>query len=94
VTEVASAEEALQILESGQDVDILITDHAMPGMTGAQLVSEVNIRWPTLPVVLATGYAEIQEDLSDGATRLSKPYDRLGLTEAIAKAVEDRRVHA
>ena len=94
VTEVASAEEALEILESGQEVDILITDHAMPGMTGAQLVSEVNIRWPTLPVVLATGYAEIQEDLSDGATRLSKPYDRLGLTEAIAKAVEDRRVHA
>ncbi|MFC3651274.1 PAS domain S-box protein [Dyella humi] len=94
VTEVASAEEALQILEDGSDVDMLITDHAMPGMTGAQLVSEVNIRWPALPVVLATGYAEIPTDLSDGATRLSKPYDRMGLAKAIAKAMEDRRVKA
>jgi FixJ family two-component response regulator len=57
-------------------------------------VSEVNIRWPALPVVLATGYAEIPTDLSDGATRLSKPYDRAGLAEAIAKAMEDRRVKA
>jgi len=93
VTEVASAEEALLVLETRLDIDMLITDHAMPGMTGAQLVGEVNIRWPALPVVLATGYAEIPGDLSDGATRLSKPYDRLGLVDAIAKAVEDRRVH-
>jgi PAS domain S-box-containing protein len=94
VIEVASAEEALQILEGRTDVDMLITDHAMPGMTGAQLVSEANIRWPALPVVLATGYAEIPTDLSDGATRLSKPYDRTGLAEAISKAMEDRRVKA
>lgn len=94
VTEAASAEEALRILEAHEDVDMLITDHAMPGMTGAQLVSEVNIRWPALPVVLATGYAEIPTDLSDGATRLSKPYDRMGLIEAISKAMEDRRVKA
>ena len=94
VIEVASAEEALQILEGRTDVDMLITDHAMPGMTGAQLVSEANIRWPALPVVLATGYAEIPTDLSDGATRLSKPYDRTGLAEAISKAMEDRRIKA
>lgn len=93
VTEVESAEEALPVLETRPDIDILITDHAMPGMTGAQLIGEVNIRWPALPVVLATGYAEIPGDLSDGATRLSKPYDRLGLVNAIAKAMEDRRVH-
>lgn len=94
VSELASAEEALSYLESHPDVDMLITDHAMPGMTGAQLVAEVNIRWPALPVVLATGYAEIPADLSDGATRLSKPYDRAGLLGAIAKAMEDRRVRA
>jgi PAS domain S-box-containing protein len=94
VTEVASADDALRVLETHDDIDMLITDHAMPGMTGAQLVSEVNIRWPSLPVVLATGYAEIPTDLSDGATRLSKPYDRMGLVDAISKAMEDRRVKA
>jgi PAS domain S-box-containing protein len=91
VIEVPSAEDALRVLQGGQ-VDMLITDHAMPGMTGAQLVGEVNIRWPTLPVVLATGYAEIPADLSDGATRLSKPYDRTGLADAIRKALEDRKI--
>lgn len=94
VIEAASAEEALHILERDPDVDLLITDHAMPGMTGAQLISEVNIRWPRLPVVLATGYAEIPADLSDGATRLGKPYDRADLTEAIQKAMEDRGIQA
>ena len=93
VSEVPSAEEALLHLENDADVDLLITDHAMPGMTGAQLVGEVNIRWPALPVVLATGYAEIPADLSDGATRLAKPYDRAGLLQAIAKAMEDRQLH-
>ncbi|RDS79138.1 PAS domain-containing sensor histidine kinase [Dyella monticola] len=92
VIEAASAEEALHALENHTGVDMLITDHAMPGMTGAQLVGEVNIRWPALPVVLATGYAEIPTDLSDGATRLTKPYDRAGLALAINKAMEDRRV--
>jgi PAS domain S-box-containing protein len=94
VEEVASAEDALKLLENQPDVDLLITDHAMPGMTGSQLVSEVNVRWPALPVVLATGYAEIPTDLSDGATRLPKPYDRTGLVEAIMKAMGDRQVHA
>jgi PAS domain S-box-containing protein len=94
VTELTSAEEALQFLGSRRDVDLLITDHAMPGMTGAQLIGEVNIRWPALPVVLATGYAEIPTDLSDGATRLPKPYDRGDLMMAIGKAMHDRRVQA
>ncbi|GLQ89989.1 histidine kinase [Dyella flagellata] len=94
VIELASAEEALRVLENQDRVDLLITDHAMPGMTGAQLVEEVNIRWPALPIVLATGYAEIPTDLSDGATRLAKPYDRADLAEAITKAMDDRSVQA
>ncbi|RUL66052.1 PAS domain S-box protein [Dyella dinghuensis] len=83
VIEVSSAEEAIAVLEGVNDVDVLLTDHAMPGMTGAQLTNEANIRWPALPVVLASGYAEIQEDLSDGAIRLTKPYGRDDLIRAI-----------
>jgi len=94
VTEASSADDALKLLEKHDDVDMLITDHAMPGMTGAQLVGEVNVRWPTLPVVLATGYAEIPIDLSDGATRLTKPYDRGDLVHAISRAMNDRQVQA
>lgn len=81
--EVSSAAEALSVLEGANEVDVLLTDHAMPGMTGAQLTNEVNIRWPDLPVVLASGYAEIQENLTDGAIRLTKPYGRDDLIRAI-----------
>jgi PAS domain S-box-containing protein len=81
--EVSSAKEALSLLEGTNDIDLLLTDHAMPGMTGAQLTNEASIRWPELPVVLASGYAEIQEDLSVSAIRLRKPYGRDDLIRAI-----------
>lgn len=81
--EASSAEEALSLLEGANDIDLLLTDHVMPGMTGAQLTNEANIRWPNLPVVLASGFGEIQEDLSDGAIRLAKPYGRDDLIRAI-----------
>jgi CheY-like chemotaxis protein len=81
--EAPSAEEALSLLEGANDIDLLLTDHVMPGMTGAQLTNEANIRWPNLPVVLASGFGEIQEDLSDGAIRLAKPYGRDDLIRAI-----------
>ena len=92
VIETASAEDALRVLEDQGEVDVLLTDHAMPGMTGAQLIGEVKRRWPALPVVLATGYAETSTGLSDIATRLNKPYGRADLTAAIAKALEARRL--
>jgi PAS domain S-box-containing protein len=88
--EAASAEEALNALDHSDDIDLLLTDHAMPGMTGAQLTNEVNIRWPELPVVLASGFAEIQEDLSDGAIRLAKPYGRDDLIRAINEVLNRR----
>jgi CheY-like chemotaxis protein len=36
-----------------------MTDQAMPGMTGTQLVAEIRASWPDLPVVIATGYPEL-----------------------------------
>lgn len=91
--EVSSAAEALSVLEGANDVDLLLTDHAMPGMTGAELTNEANIRWPELPVVLASGYAEIQEDLSDGAIRLPKPYGRDDLIRAINEVLGKHAAH-
>ncbi len=85
--EVPSAEEAISVLESDHDINMLLTDHAMPGMTGAQLTNEVNIRWPGLPVMLASGFAEIHEEISDKAIRLPKPYGRDDLIRAINEAL-------
>ncbi|MDR6659041.1 signal transduction histidine kinase [Tardiphaga robiniae] len=87
VTEAHSAREALQLLEGGLVADLLITDHAMPDMTGSELAHEVRRRSPSLPVLLATGFAELEGDDVAALPRLSKPYTQDQLSRAIASLV-------
>ncbi|MGE4044044.1 MAG: response regulator [Acetobacteraceae bacterium] len=49
---------ALVRLDHGERPDVLVTDFAMPGMTGASLIEEARRRMPNLPVLLMTGYAD------------------------------------
>ena len=74
VIEANSAKRALEILDGGQTVDLLITDHAMPEMTGIELAEVAQARWPNLPVLLATGFADLPAGQSLRIPRLSKPY--------------------
>ena len=50
---------ALDILRSEQPLDLMVTDHVMPGMTGVELAAASREVRPSLPILLATGYAEI-----------------------------------
>jgi len=81
-----SAEEALKLLENGQLPDILITDHAMPHMTGAELVETVSQKFRDIAVLLATGYAGLPEGLCPDVVRLAKPFSQEELQDKIAKA--------
>ena len=56
-----SGAEALRLLKEKSDIDLLITDQAMPGMTGSELAAAVRSQWPDLPIIIATGYAELPE---------------------------------
>jgi signal transduction histidine kinase/ActR/RegA family two-component response regulator len=87
VVEAASGSTALQILRAGTVVDIVVTDQAMPGMTGTQLAAAIRATWPELPVVLATGYAELPSDGEPELPRLDKPYGQDSLAAAIARLV-------
>ncbi|WP_313607075.1 PAS domain S-box protein [Rhizobium sp.] len=89
----SSGEEALVALRTGVLPDVVITDHAMPSMTGARLCQEIHARYPTLPIVLATGYAEIPEGAGDlgGVVRLSKPFSQAQLSRALAEACQGGR---
>ncbi len=65
---------ALDILKSEQPIDLMMTDHVMPGMTGVELaVASRQVR-PSLPILLATGYAELPEGAQLDLPRLAKPY--------------------
>ena len=80
----ASASEALTILEGQDGIDLVVTDHIMPHTTGMQLAKTIAKRWPDLPVMLATGYAEIDPEQAMNLPRLSKPFTQAELAAEIA----------
>jgi PAS domain S-box-containing protein len=85
VLEATSGPQALEILRRHAMVDLLITDEAMPQMTGLQLAKTVRTVRPDLPIILATGYAEVPRDSM--LPKLSKPFFQEDLARAVAAAV-------
>jgi PAS domain S-box-containing protein len=89
VVEAENAEEALRKLDEEIQVEILVTDHLMPGMTGTELVAAARRRHPRLPVLIISGYAEA-EGISPELKRLTKPFRQAELAEAVSALVADR----
>ena len=90
--EAASAANALEVLRSDLDVDIVITDYAMPEMNGSQLATEIRRIRPHVPVVVATGYAEIPDNALS-LPRLDKPYQQQDLAALIQTLLEPLAGH-
>jgi signal transduction histidine kinase len=88
VLQASSGSEALSLLGTN-DLSLVITDHAMPNMTGAQLIQKISQLRPNLPIILATGYAELPETLGLKFVRLPKPYGLAELANAIAASSAD-----
>jgi CheY-like chemotaxis protein len=86
VVEATSGQEALSRLEEGR-FDLLVTDHAMPKMTGAQLAELVQKKWPGTSILIATGYAELPDAAGRGLPKLSKPFSQQQLGDAIQMLV-------
>jgi len=87
VVAVGSGARAIEEIESMPAVDVVITDQAMPVMTGLQLIEILRARRPGLPVILATGFAELPPRLSPSIGRLSKPFTQRALAQALAATV-------
>jgi CheY-like chemotaxis protein len=85
VVEVGTAAEALEVLRVGVQPDLVVTDHMMPGMTGAQLAAELRERVPGLPVLMITGYANLSPEQTRGLTVLSKPFRQADLATLLAQ---------
>lgn len=83
VVEAQTAEDAVRKLDEEIQVDILISDHLMPGMTGADLARAVSRKRPGLPVLLISGYAEA-EGIGVEFKRLTKPFRQSELAAALA----------
>ena len=88
VVEAISGEQALRVLRRGNGIDLVITDHLMPGMTGAELIAAIRTERSDLPIILATGYSELHASIDPSIFRLSKPFVQNDLSRAIAVATE------
>jgi PAS domain S-box-containing protein len=88
VISAASGAMALELFVSEPDIDLVITDMAMPQMNGAQLAHAIRIIRPNVPIILATGYAERLEGFAAHLPRLPKPFTQLNLVEIIAQAMK------
>jgi len=90
-----SGMEALEILQS-QDIDVLITDFQMPGMTGSELIARAIKMDPILQSIVVTGYSDLKtaiDVMGAGAFNyLSKPVDFNELDVAIQKGLEKRQL--
>jgi signal transduction histidine kinase/FixJ family two-component response regulator len=87
VIEANSGARALEILQNGPKVDFLITDYSMPKMTGAQLAEAARELQPDLPILLATGYADLPPGFDIDLPRLGKPYQQGQLAAHISKVL-------
>jgi DNA-binding response OmpR family regulator len=84
---------ALRMLRE-RHVDLLLTDHKMPGMSGLELIREVTTQWPEIPRLLLTGWgAEVgpveMRRLGIGAL-VAKPWGDADLKARLREALESK----
>ncbi len=89
VTRARSGEEALALLRSGYSPHVLVTDLAMPGMGGLDLLTQARAHAPELPIVLATGFLDPHDELRIGGMAgvavLLKPFGIRELAEVLTR---------
>ena len=71
-----SGQEALETLQSGEEPLLLLTDQAMPTMTGLELAGQVRALKPGLPILIATGFADFEERRHAGCRSCSSRFAR------------------
>jgi signal transduction histidine kinase/CheY-like chemotaxis protein len=85
VSQANSGPAALKILAEQGQPDLIISDYAMPGMTGLELSRRVRKDFPHLPILLATGYADLPPGEESDLPRLAKPYRQETLKAAVVR---------
>ena len=89
VIEADSGKAALAAAERGP-IDLVISDFAMPGMTGAELIDQIRGKQPGVRAIVATGFADLPEGMELDAPRLTKPFTEAQLAASIREVMRDR----
>ncbi|MGX9963488.1 PAS domain S-box protein [Roseomonas sp. F4] len=93
VVRAGSGEEALRTVIAGRPLDCVVTDYAMPGLSGLELLRRVQELRPGLPVLMVTGYPGVESlrDLPPHIQILRKPFLRAELLERVRGLVRELR---
>ena len=86
VLEAHSGDEALAIFRREPGIDLIITDQAMPGMTGVQFAEVALAERAGVPIILATGYGELPAGANPAFRKLGKPFGQADLARALMVA--------
>ena len=84
VIEALSGPDALRLLRTDCEPDLLITDYLMPAMNGVELIAEAKSLAPKMKVMLITGYSTIAEGPGVAIPRLAKPFRQADLARFVA----------
>jgi PAS domain S-box-containing protein len=88
VVEAHSGGDALKKFRARNDIDLIITDQAMPSMTGTQLIKAIDEDRPGIPAIIASGYGEGVDLPGRRVERLGKPFDQMRLAKSIARVMD------
>ena len=92
-----SGEEALQVLEKNQNIEVVILDVRMPGMDGIETLAEIKRKKPLVEVMMLSGHADVEsaiEGMKQGAfDYLMKPVDMDKIITKVTEAAAKKRQH-
>jgi CheY-like chemotaxis protein len=92
VVQASSGSQAISALQSEPNLDLIVSDYLMPGMSGADLVRELRASGVLVPILLITGYARCADDVPPDVPLLSKPFRQADLAERVQGLL--KRKHA
>jgi len=100
VIEAEDGEKAIEAINEGENpllLDVIICDIRMPKINGVEAINYFQQQWPRVPLIVLTGFPDMEMAtgfIKKGAVAyLVKPVGKEQLTNAVAKAIEQREIH-
>jgi len=97
ISKAFSGEEALQVLETNKNIEIVILDVKMPGMNGIETLAQIKAKFPLVEVIMLSGHTDVESAI-DGMKRgafdyLMKPCDMDQIIAKVTEAATKKQQH-